>query len=102
MPFGGVGDSGIGRYHGKYTFETFSHKKSVLWRPLTCFDERFIAMNLRYPPFNNKHLVKLMKLGTRHFHLLNVNFWKLSSYFITFVFGALLLFLLFFFRVIRV
>lgn len=30
MPFGGVGDSGMGGYHGKYSFDTFSHKKSVL------------------------------------------------------------------------
>lgn len=30
MPFGGVGMSGMGQYHGKYTFDTFSHKKSVL------------------------------------------------------------------------
>jgi len=30
LPFGGVGQSGLGRYHGKYSFETFSHAKSVL------------------------------------------------------------------------
>ncbi|MDP4088746.1 MAG: aldehyde dehydrogenase family protein [Bacillota bacterium] len=30
MPFGGVGDSGMGGYHGKASFDTFSHKKSVL------------------------------------------------------------------------
>ena len=30
LPFGGVGASGMGAYHGKATFETFSHKKSVL------------------------------------------------------------------------
>ena len=30
LPFGGVGDSGIGAYHGKRTFDTFSHKKSIL------------------------------------------------------------------------
>src|SRR5699024_2968786 len=30
LPFGGVGPSGIGAYHGKYSFDTFSHKKSVL------------------------------------------------------------------------
>jgi aldehyde dehydrogenase (NAD+) len=30
LPFGGVGDSGIGRYHGKYSFETFSHLKPVM------------------------------------------------------------------------
>jgi len=30
LPFGGVGPSGLGRYHGKYSFETFSHTKSIL------------------------------------------------------------------------
>lgn len=30
LPFGGIGHSGIGRYHGKYTFDTFSHEKSIL------------------------------------------------------------------------
>ena len=30
LPFGGVGQSGLGRYHGKYSFETFSHTKSIL------------------------------------------------------------------------
>ncbi|WP_188453721.1 aldehyde dehydrogenase [Virgibacillus oceani] len=43
LPFGGVGSSGIGRYHGKYSFETFSHKKSVL-KQTTKFD-----MPFRYP-----------------------------------------------------
>lgn len=32
MPFGGVGNSGMGAYHGKYSFDTFVHKKSTLVR----------------------------------------------------------------------
>ena len=32
LPFGGVGESGMGSYHGKYSFDAFSHKKSVLYR----------------------------------------------------------------------
>ena len=32
LPFGGVGASGIGAYHGKYSFDTFTHKKSCLIR----------------------------------------------------------------------
>ncbi|WP_099158441.1 aldehyde dehydrogenase [Virgibacillus ndiopensis] len=43
LPFGGVGSSGIGGYHGKYSFDTFSHKKSVL-KQTTKFD-----MPFRYP-----------------------------------------------------
>lgn len=30
LPFGGVGNSGIGAYHGKYSFDTFSHKKACM------------------------------------------------------------------------
>jgi len=45
LPFGGVGESGMGAYHGKATFDTFSHKKSVMRRSLTP-DPPF-----RYPPY---------------------------------------------------
>ena len=45
LPFGGVGASGMGSYHGRTGFETFSHAKSVLRRPFR-FD-----FKLRYPPY---------------------------------------------------
>ncbi len=48
LPFGGVGDSGIGAYHGKASFDTFSHYKSVLKKGLW-FDQ-----NWRYPPYKDK------------------------------------------------
>jgi aldehyde dehydrogenase (NAD+) len=48
LPFGGRGNSGIGRHHGKFSFETFSHKKAVLKTP-TWFDP-----NIKYPPFKGK------------------------------------------------
>ena len=35
LPFGGVGESGMGNYHGRYSIETFSHRKAVLNKPLT-------------------------------------------------------------------
>jgi len=47
LPFGGVGNSGMGRYHGKASFEAFSHQKSVLVSP-TWFDIPF-----KYAPFKN-------------------------------------------------
>lgn len=47
MPFGGVGGSGMGSYHGKYSFETFSHQKG-LTEKTTLFDIPF-----RYPPYTN-------------------------------------------------
>jgi aldehyde dehydrogenase (NAD+) len=48
LPFGGRGFSGTGAYHGKYSFDTFSHKKAVMKTP-TWFDP-FI----KYPPFNGR------------------------------------------------
>ncbi len=48
LPFGGVGSSGIGQYHGKYTFDTFSHKKSYIFKS-TRLDSSII-----YPPYKGK------------------------------------------------
>src|SRR5699024_6503947 len=53
LPFGGIGHSGLGAYHGKYSFETFSHKKSIM-EQTTKFDLPF-----RYP--NAKLTKKLVK-----------------------------------------
>ena len=48
LPFGGRGTSGVGAYHGKYSFDTFSHKKSVLRTPT------WPDPSLKYPPFRGK------------------------------------------------
>lgn len=48
LPFGGRGTSGLGAYHGKYSFDTFSHQKSVLRTP-TWPDPA-----IKYPPFSGK------------------------------------------------
>ncbi|KAL3638830.1 hypothetical protein CASFOL_016737 [Castilleja foliolosa] len=54
LPFGGVGESGMGTYHGKFSFDTFSHKKAVL----QCkFNGDF---DIRYPPYTPQKL-KLLK-----------------------------------------
>jgi aldehyde dehydrogenase (NAD+) len=53
LPFGGRGNSGIGAYHGKHSFETFSHPKAVMKTP-TWFDP-----SVKYPPFKGK--LKLFK-----------------------------------------
>ncbi len=45
LPFGGVGASGIGHYHGKAGFTTFSHTKSILRRPF------WLDLEFRYPPY---------------------------------------------------
>lgn len=54
LPFGGIGYSGMGRYHSKYTFDAFSYEKSIFepsinWEP-----------NLKYPPYKARQL-KLVK-----------------------------------------
>lgn len=46
LPFGGVGHSGMGAYHGKHTFDTFSHQRPCLLKSL----KRESANKLRYPP----------------------------------------------------
>lgn len=58
LPFGGIGSSGMGKYHGKSTFETFSHYKPYISRPL------WIDPPLRYPPFKNKinFMKKILKI----------------------------------------
>lgn len=48
LPFGGVGDSGIGSYHGKASFDTFSHYKSVLNRSF------WLDLKWRYAPYQGK------------------------------------------------
>jgi aldehyde dehydrogenase (NAD+) len=47
LPFGGVGESGMGSYHGKRSFEIFSHYKSVMRRG-------FLDLPVRYPPYEGK------------------------------------------------
>ena len=57
LPFGGVGRSGMGRYHGKASFETFSHRRSVLISP------RNSDLPFKYPPYKYFKLIqKLLHL----------------------------------------
>jgi aldehyde dehydrogenase (NAD+) len=48
LPFGGIGGSGMGRYHGRFSFETFSYKRSVMHK------SNLIDLPVRYPPYRNK------------------------------------------------
>ena len=54
LPFGGVGSSGIGSYHGKKSFDTFTHEKSVLIK------STHISLKFLYPPYS-QHKLKLLK-----------------------------------------
>ncbi|WP_461615746.1 aldehyde dehydrogenase [Clostridium sp. Marseille-QA1073] len=57
LPFGGVGDSGMGKYHGRASFDTFTHHKSVVKKGFS------IDVPLRYPPYNDKikYIKKIFK-----------------------------------------
>jgi aldehyde dehydrogenase (NAD+) len=48
LPFGGVGHSGIGAYHGKMSFDTFSHKKAIVKKA------NWLDLPLRYAPYKGK------------------------------------------------
>lgn len=62
LPFGGVGGSGFGRYHGKFSFDEFTHEKVVLKR-------NFITdFWFRYPPWND-HKLQLFKSVYRYDYL---------------------------------
>ncbi|WP_421802750.1 aldehyde dehydrogenase [Flagellimonas sp.] len=56
LPFGGVGQSGIGGYHGKYSFDLFSHHKSIVKRGT------WLDVPLRYAPYNiSLNLIRKIK-----------------------------------------
>ena len=57
LPFGGVGDSGIGAYHGKHSFDLFSHQKSILHRSF------LVEEPIRYAPYKvtRKWIKRIMR-----------------------------------------
>jgi len=63
LPFGGVGLSGMGSYHGKKSFEVFSHQKSILRKHSS------LELSLKYPPYNKSKL----KLTKMYFGVKNKN-----------------------------
>ena len=54
LPFGGVGESGMGAYHGKTSFDTFTHRRGILFR------SNLVDIPLRYPPYRDR--VSLLQL----------------------------------------
>lgn len=56
LPFGGIGESGIGSYHGKYSIDAFSHKKSIMYGWNNPF------RRLAFPPYNKLKLSWLKKI----------------------------------------
>jgi aldehyde dehydrogenase (NAD+) len=56
MGFGGVGESGMGAYHGKTGFDTFSHSKSIVDK------KTWMDLPMRYQPYKSKLNEKLLHL----------------------------------------
>jgi aldehyde dehydrogenase (NAD+) len=48
LPFGGRGNSGLGNYHGRFSFDTFSHKKGVIKTPT------WLDPSIKYPPYKGR------------------------------------------------
>ncbi len=59
LPFGGVGASGLGAYHGKYSFDAFSHRRPVVYAPT--WTESMTS--IRNPPYNPQTLAFMEKMG---------------------------------------
>ena len=57
LPFGGVGNSGMGRYHGEYSFECFSHFKAILEKA------NFLELDLKYYGHSDKQMKLIRSLG---------------------------------------
>lgn len=56
LPFGGKGDSGMGQYHGKFGFDTFSHQKAILQ------NATWLDLAMKYPPYTAKALRLVKKI----------------------------------------
>ena len=59
MGFGGVGESGMGSYHGKTGFDAFSHTKSIVDK------KTWMDLPMRYQPYNSKFYEKLLRIFLR-------------------------------------
>lgn len=88
LPFGGVGDSGIGVYHGRKSFDTFTHRKSVLKRNFCPVSE--MLYRLRYPPYSDRKTRIISFLTQKRRRIFGKFFLYLSVY----VLGVLMGFLI--------
>lgn len=71
VPFGGVGNSGMGSYHGKRTFDTFSHQRSILYKT----QSKEGPNKIKYPPYTDRKYSILRFVLIKHPLLL-----KLKAY----------------------
>lgn len=83
LPFGGIGASGMGAYHGKYTFDTFSHKKGCLYKNLGAIGETLASS--RYPPYSQAKC-NALKMLLKYRRGINLTY---LPHFTMFVLGAI-------------
>ncbi|CAK4654345.1 unnamed protein product [Aphanomyces euteiches] len=66
LPFGGVGNSGMGSYHGKHSFKTFSHQKAVLWKStMLDFPQRYMPYSESKASFLRLTMKPITRTQTR-------------------------------------
>lgn len=80
LPFGGVGASGVGAYHGKHGFDVFSHSKPVLNK------SRWLDASVRYPPYSNanyklfRYVAEIYRVNSDSFNkLFKIVFWPIVA-----------------------
>ncbi|XP_071051069.1 aldehyde dehydrogenase, dimeric NADP-preferring-like [Onthophagus taurus] len=83
LSHGGVGNSGMGSYHGKKSFDTFTHKKGVLKKKLSKIGE--LTHRLTYPPYSNLKINVVSKI--RHISA-EISF-NILNFILTFLFGMI-------------
>ena len=82
LPFGGVGNSGMGRYHGKYTFDMFTHEKSVLIK-------YFVGdLPQRYPPYSGSFQMALLNALQYPYAALHIRVFQLVALVLAIVFAS--------------
>jgi len=75
---GGVGESGIGAYHGKMTFETFSYKRSILIRNFMILPDLFLS--IRNPPYTDYKATSLAKFLEPTGSVIPADLWMASKH----------------------
>lgn len=78
LPFGGVGASGMGAYHGKHGFDTFTHMKPILKKDLGWLGEKM--GELRYPPYDEK-MLGMIRSATKNRALPDISWMKTCAVF---------------------
>jgi len=88
LPFGGVGNSGMGNYHGKRSFDVFTHEKSVLKKDFAFVPEKL--QSLKYPPYSENKQVMLSMLTKKRMEFPT----KIAMHLLAFGVGMFVMYLL--------